>query len=147
MRLSISEKSKGVAQDIREYFRNFTKEEIEQILREAKDEVREYALDLLRDATPVDSGFTQASWTSVTRQGGLSFSFVNPSPAFRYLEYGEYKRHATPKTIVMPNGIFSSQAPYGIVGPLIEDGSLGDGLADLYLDLILEKLLAKMAGR
>jgi hypothetical protein len=87
--------------------------------------VRKWVYDLMRrlrmavkDATPVDTGEAQKSWTIVRRSEG-GYSFGNVAPYAHILETGSEPGKAPwpnvgPRTTMYAGRIYSSQAPGGI---------------------------------
>lgn len=71
-------------------------------------------------ASPEDKGTFGTSWGQVEEiEGG--FSFTNPLPYAHVLEFGLYPGLG-PRTVPGPEGgIYSGQAPEGVVRPKVED--------------------------
>jgi len=94
--------------------------------------------NLVQGATPVGIGPTEGemkgSWSTVTYEAG-GFSFGSDKPYAEVLEEGLYPG-VGPRTVKTGEGIFSRQAPGGMVAPLIED----DTVVDRLLELIVEQI-------
>lgn len=89
----------------------------------------------VKDATPVDSGDAQKSWTIVRRTEG-GYSFGNPQPYAHILEGGSQPGKAPwpnvgPKTTLYAGRIYSSQAPGGIFKKARVDDVLAAAMKDL----------------
>lgn len=123
-----------------EILREFTKtypDLIRSVIDASKDEVEEYVLGLVKQGTPVDTGKTKAAWSSVQRKGGVTFK--NPEPAARVLEKGLYPG-VGPKTINTGDGIFSTQAPEGIIRPIITDSDTVGQIARVFTNSLMQRL-------
>jgi len=96
----------------------------------------------LRDAvvnrTPTDTGYAQSSWGEIERHSN-GFSFSNPVEYMSVLEKGLYPGLG-PKTVIFQGGIYSSQAPGGIIAPLINDDKILGHVSDLILNGILSNV-------
>ena len=104
------------------------------------------ATELLRDlgvgATPVGvhpfGGALKRSWSAVQVEvSGRSFSFSTPLDYSQTLEEGLYPR-VGPRTIAHQGGIYSRQAPGGILGPLLEERDIIDNVVSVVVDAILQ---------
>lgn len=111
--------------------------ELEKYIPESFSEVEMYMLSVLQGKTPVDTGKTRSAWTSVNTQFGLSFT--NPAAAAKYLEEGLYKG-VGPKTVATEKGIFSTQAPEGIINPILKDQAVLNTMAQLFFSSLLSNL-------
>ncbi len=73
-------------------------------------------------ASPYLTGALKRSWSPLQRnEGGLSFH--TDLPYAIVLEQGLY-RGVGPRTVMMSSGIFSRQAPEGILEPLLKDENI-----------------------
>lgn len=92
----------------------------------AIDSGMEMSADTLRKLavgrTPFATGYLKRRWGRVERQRG-GFSFTNPVYYAQILEEGLYKT-VGPRTVATPKGIFSRQAPSGILTPLVSDDTV-----------------------
>lgn len=84
------------------------------------------------------SGRLWRSWSDVEQvQGG--FAFGTPVAYSTMLEEGLYAG-VGPRTVAAGGGIYSRQAPGGILGPLLEDGRATEDVLNLIVEKILERL-------
>lgn len=105
---------------------------VQSALKEATERLR----DIIVERTPVDTGHFKRSWSSVSfMSGGLSFS-ADVSYA-HVLEEGLYPS-VGPKTVAFAGGIYSSQAPGGIIGPVVESDLVVSQIAELIAAHILK---------
>lgn len=74
-------------------------------------------------------------WSNVEYEAG-GFSFGNPTPYAGVIEEGTYP-HAGPRTIAVDGGVYSRQAPGGILAPLLRDESQMEAIVDLVLKTII----------
>lgn len=102
---------------------------VEEKVIQGVEEGVEWLRSLIVDRTPVDTGYAQSKWGEVERERN-GFSFSNPVHYMRVLEDGLYPGIG-PKTVFFQGGIYSSQAPGGIVGPIVNN----------------ERILSKVANR
>lgn len=79
--------------------------------------------------TPYRTGRLKRMWGRVERRRG-GFSFTNPLSYARILEEGLYTQ-VGPRTIATSAGIFSRQAPEGILSPLVSDDATLRRVAEL----------------
>lgn len=94
--------------------------------------------ELVIARTPVDTGAAKGGWSELyTAPEGLSFT--NPVKYIDILESGLYPR-VGPKTVAFEDGIYSSQAPGGMITPIIEDSALIDGMVNEVADKLLRLL-------
>jgi hypothetical protein len=99
-------------------------EEIRRVLLESP-EVAELAIEdaattlrnLVIGRTPVLSGETKDSWSEVERTS-TGFTFGTAKEHAPILEEGGYKS-VGPRTVAVGGGIFSKQAPGGIMAPIL----------------------------
>ena len=84
------------------------------------------------------SGRLWRSWSDVERVSG-GFAFGTPLGYSLTLEEGGYST-VGPRTVAVGGGIFSRQAPGGILGPLLDDESVLEDVVTLIADKILERL-------
>ena len=93
--------------------------------------VSKYGMEIFRavvQRSPVDKGMFRGSWDMITRTGGahlLQLKITNSLPYAGPLEEGSKKGekpwpNAGPKTVEVDGRIYSSQAPGGIVNPVME---------------------------
>ena len=75
--------------------------------------------------SPVDTGIFRLSWKIEGVQGG--YRIYNPLPYGPTLEYGGYTRVGN-KTVASGEGIYSRQAPHGMVRVSIEEVKIAYGL-------------------
>ena len=103
-------------EDIRRAF-NSVPDAVEEGIKEATALLRKLA----EGNTPFDTGRLKGSWSSVQQDiGTLSYSFSTDVPYATVLEEGLYE-FVGPRTVLTSYGIFSRQAPSGILWPLIEE--------------------------
>lgn len=126
-------------QELAEHFEKFPGELMD-LIPESLSEVEVFVLGLLMGKTPVDTGKTKAAWTSVQTQFGLSFT--NTDAAIEYLEHGLYPG-VGPKTVATERGIFSTQAPDGIIHPLLQDQAVLNTLAKIFLTSLLNNMRSR----
>lgn len=82
-------------------------------------------------------GQLKASWSTIQKtEGGFSFSTGIPYAVI--LEKGLYK-NVGPRTVAAADGIFSSQAPGGIVTPIVTDPKL--------MAYIVNSIVSKLVAR
>lgn len=74
-------------------------------------------------------------WSNVEFEAG-GFSFGNPVDYGEILERGTYPR-VGPRTVATDGGIYSRQAPGGILRPLLEDQAQIEAIVDLVLNTII----------
>lgn len=89
---------------------------------------------------PGHPGMAKASWGQVEQVSG-GFTFGNPVAYVEALEKGLYPKVGK-RTVALAGGIFSQQAPGGIVKPLIEDEAF---MTNLIVRLV-EELERKSGG-
>lgn len=104
--------------EVRRIFDNLP-EAIEVSIRDIATTLR----NLVIGQTPVgirpNSPRMKQSWSDVERTA-TGFAFSNPKDYASVLEEGRYPG-VGPRTVATEGGIFSRQAPGGIIGPLLED--------------------------
>ena len=107
---------------------------IRAVIRPIVEKIRQ----LVIARTPVDKGTAKAGWSELyTAPEGLSFT--NPVAYMHVLEEGLYPG-VGPKTVAYAGGIYSSQAPGGMITPIMEDKALIDGMADEIADKLIRLL-------
>lgn len=114
------------------------------ILDAALDDVIKTLRNLARGGTPVGvgstSGATKRSWGPIEHEdGGLSFSL--DVPWAEVLERGLYPG-VGPRTVQTSEGIFSRQAPEGILSPMVEDEEVQRKIAGM----VVSELERRLAG-
>lgn len=114
--------------------------EIKSIVNESKGKLQEYVHEALVEGTPSDSGKTRKAWSSVETEYGLSF--YNTEISAYVLEEGKFSG-VGPKTVMTSEGIFSKQAPEGIIAPIMKDPKKLSKIADLLLDEMLKNVRAR----
>lgn len=114
---------------------------VKALIGESKAEVEDYVLGLIKEGTPVDTGRTKRAWSSVSRKGGLSFR--NPEVSAKVLERGLYPG-VGPKTVQTGRGIFSTQAPEGILTPIAESQKIKDNISQIFTDSLLDNLRQRL---
>lgn len=85
--------------------------------------------DPARDTASHQHGDLKKSWSGVVKLEAATFSFHSGVPYASVLEEGRYKG-VGPRTVQMDTGIFSRQAPRGMLLPLIEDAELINRIVD-----------------
>jgi len=110
---------------------------VKSVIEESKADVESYLLDLIKEGTPVETGKTKRAWTSTKRKGGLSFR--NPKVSAKVLDRGLYPG-VGPKTVKTGSGIFSTQAPEGILNPIVKSEKVKADLANLFTEAIFKNL-------
>jgi len=123
---------------------------LDQVYRDGfKFLLSEWYVNLLKELqgrTPVDRTTTkgkakavsehmQAQWELSAEMDGLGATFGNPAAYGPTLEEGKYPGIG-PRTVAQGGGIYSRQAPGGIVKPLLDDPQV---LQD-NLDMVVKKL-------
>jgi hypothetical protein len=98
----------------------------------AARQVAETMRELVVGASPYDTGHFKESWGQVESHAG-GFSFSNPVDYGVILEEGLYPA-VGPRTVSVGGGIFSRQAPGGIIRPLLDDPSVIDRIARLVVE-------------
>lgn len=98
------------------------------------------------DRTPIGAtGNLKRAWSGVEyAAGGLSFGdstyqFGNPLHYAEIIERGLFKRIG-PRTIEVDGGIYSRQAPGGMIRPIIEDKAVLEAVAQQFIDAITREL-------
>jgi hypothetical protein len=127
-------------------------EAVEAGLEKVANEIRARVID----ATPVDSmgspgGTLKAGWGELEKVGSWGqtdkhepgLTFENRVPYGEILEEGLYPGVGR-RTIKTTEGIFSRQAPGGIMGPIVGDQNILDFVRDLFVQAIEEVLNKKM---
>ena len=125
-------------------------EAVEAGLEKVANEIRSRVID----ATPVDSitppgGTLKAGWGEREKVGNWgqtgqhekSLASVNPVDYGSILEEGLYPK-AGPRTVKTEGGIYSRQAPGGIMGPIVGNENIIDFVLDLFVKAV-EEVLAK----
>lgn len=115
--------------------------EIKSVIDESKGKLKDYVYDLLVEGTPKDSGKTRKAWSSVATEYGLSF--YNTEVSAYVLEEGKFSG-VGPKTVQTGEGIFSTQAPEGIINPIMKDDKELGKIADLLLEEMLKSVRARL---
>lgn len=82
-------------------------------------------------------GTLKTSWSQVQEMGG-GYGFYAGVPYARIVEFGLYPGLG-PRTVTGPGGIYSSQAPQGMVAPLVTGGEVGG--------MTLKKIVAQVKAR
>lgn len=123
-------------QELAQYLGAFPKE-IQSIIDESKGKLKDHLHDLLVEGTPQDSGKTRKAWSSVETEYGLSF--FNTEVSAYVLEEGKFSG-VGPKTVQTSSGIFSKQAPEGIIQPIMNDDKQLGKIADLLLEEMLKNV-------
>jgi len=100
----------------------------------ALQDVAETLRRLALGRTPYATGELYRSWSSVTREEG-GFSFSTDVPYAEVLERGLYPG-VGPRTVEVEGGIFSRQAPGGILTPIVEDDEVIRKVVDLIVEVI-----------
>ena len=97
------------------------------------------------DRTPVGDpsydphpGLAKRSWSNVRKQG-TGYAFDNPQSYTVTLEEGLYK-HDGPRTVQMSDGIYSTQAPGGMMQPLLDDDSYIGAMCDDILNTVVREV-------
>lgn len=88
----------------------------------------------------IEVGKLKRSWSKPAKTGPLLYSFKTSVPYARILEEGLYpkemvvttRKDGTPGRLhFFQGGVYSKQAPGGIVGPILQDTTRRKQLADL----------------
>lgn len=82
--------------------------------------------------TPYSTGAMKGSWSSV-QQTSSGFTFGNPKDYSVTLEEGLYTR-VGPRTVATGKGIFSRQAPEGVLTPIVADETVLNRVLSLIAD-------------
>jgi hypothetical protein len=93
----------------------------------AVQDVAKTLRNLVIGRTPVLTGALKKSWSTVSRTS-VGFTFGTDLDYAQILEEGLY-RGVGPRTVASGSGVFSRQAPSGIIGPLLEDERMIDRVA------------------
>lgn len=88
--------------------------------------------------TPYRTGHLKRGWGAV-RPTAKGFSFSNPVEYAGILEEGLYPS-VGPRTIALAGGIYSRQAPGGMLTPLLENEEILNRVLDVIVRSILEGL-------
>jgi hypothetical protein len=78
--------------------------------------------NLVIGRTPVDSGELKGSWSPVQRTS-TGFTFGTDKDYADILEEGRYTS-VGPRTVAVSGGIFSRQAPGGMIAPVLADEAI-----------------------
>jgi len=104
------------------------------------------ARDIVESQTPKGdpkrdrlSGNLKKSWSQVQEGEAYSFSFSTNVPYAVVVEEGRYKG-VGPRTIKMPGGIFSRQARYGMIQPLLDDRTFVDRIVNDVMNQMIERI-------
>jgi len=104
------------------------REALSKAMEDAAEKIRRRAIE----RTPVDTGYLKSAWTPLIKLGS-GISFGNYAPYAGIVEYGLYPGLG-PKTVEFRGRIYSSQAPGGMVGPVVRDrefiSKLGDEVSE-----------------
>ena len=92
--------------------------------------------NLVIGRTPVKTGHLKSSWSDIVRTGRGSFSFGTDVDYATILEEGGY-RSVGPRTVATEGGIYSRQAPGGIIGPLLQDSDTLDQISRVVAEELL----------
>lgn len=99
-----------------------------QLIRDSSVDVVKTLRNLSKGGTPVKTGHAKSEWSEVQSTIGVnSLSFENRVSYIGILEHGLYPR-VGPRTVATGRGIFSKQAPEGMIYPLMEDQDLARDL-------------------
>ncbi len=99
--------------------RELLRRKIPEVIAEATKDVATTMRNLALGRTPVKSGHLKRSWSPVTLTPE-GFAFGTSVSYAETLEEGGYT-NVGPRTVAVEDGIYSRQAPGGILGPLVED--------------------------
>lgn len=103
-------------------------QELPQMWDVAIEDFAETLRSLVLGRTPVFTTALKKSWSEVTREAG-GFTFGTDLDYAEILEEGGYTR-VGPRTVSVAGGIYSRQAPGGIIGPIVDDAALINRLAE-----------------
>lgn len=116
-------------------------------VRVAAEDIATTLRNLVIGRTPVgirpNAERMKFSWSDVERTEG-GFTFGNPKDYAPVLEEGRYPG-VGPRTVAASGGIFSRQAPGGIIGPLLEDQARIDQII-LGVAQELERQIDRLGG-
>jgi hypothetical protein len=111
---------------------------VTQALQDTGDTLR----NVVRGRTPVGirppTGGAKGSWSEV-QQTANGYSFSNPVDYTYVLEEGRYPG-VGPRTVAQGGGIYSRQAPGGIMGPVLDDVSQVDDILEAVVDEVFRQL-------
>lgn len=109
--------------------------EMPEALDHGMEEAAKTMKGLAEGRTPVASGRAKRSWGQVQKHRG-GYSFTNPVWYTEILEEGLYPA-VGPRTVAHEGGIYSRQAPGGILGPLVENDEVLLRVAETIVDEIV----------
>lgn len=112
---------------------------VEGAVEASLEDVAVFMRSLAIGASPEgDTARFGTSWGQIEQiEGG--FSFTNPLPYAHVLEFGLYPGLG-PRTTSGPDGIYSRQAPEGVVRPQVEDPSVAERVAETMAEELARRL-------
>jgi len=115
---------------------------IPELALEAMGDSAKTLRNIARGRTPVGIGPTQGqlkgAWSEVGMASEGVLGFENPIDYGYVLEGGLYPG-VGPRTVAVAGGIYSRQAPGGILGPMLEDdATLGDAVETVTRQVVRE---------
>jgi hypothetical protein len=107
---------------------------------------REKLLQVIKQRTPVDTGAYQFGWRTsapVVSREAISLTFQSSTRGESGYDYGRHLEEGLypsvgPRTVGLAGGIYSKQAPGGIIGPLVEEAAWPDAITMIVLEALNE---------
>ena len=106
----------------------------------ASEDAGKTVRNLVRGRTPFRTGAMKRSWSPLERVSG-GFTFGSDRDYAEMLEYGLYRR-VGPRTVQAGDGIYSRQAPGGMIRPILDDEVTLRAVAEQIIRIMEEKLNA-----
>lgn len=124
-------------------FKGFEKFEdaLDKLPEALNETVKALAMELRVKAmqkTPVATGHLTRAWSSIDYLDG-GYSFGNTAIYAPVLDKGRYPG-VGPRTVQTGEGIFSKQAPQGMIQPLVEDAELAERIKEIFMAKMNEAL-------
>ena len=107
-------------------------------IRQAAETIKILALGRTPVGVSPTSPHLKPAWSNVAFQDG-GYSFGNPTAYANTLEQGAYPG-VGPRTVAVGGGIYSRQAPGGILAPILEDQAVLEGVVNTVLNAIIRGL-------
>ena len=85
------------------------------------------------------------TWSAISEISGGGIAFGTDAPYATVLESGEYPG-VGPRTVQAEGGIYSRQAPGGVIGPLLEDEDVLNDITEEILESVKEAIANATAG-
>jgi len=121
---------------LKELLPKFSK--LPEVVAKATEDAAITIRNLVIGRTPVDTGALKSSWSAVKRTSG-GFSFENDKEYAVIVEEGRYTGLG-PRTVRQQGGIYSRQAPGGMLAPILADEDLLNRMANKIAEQIVKGL-------